>query len=59
MIDGYIPECARRLGRAWEEDRMSFAAVTLGVGRLQHLLHLLAQNATADGADPFAKGPSF
>ena len=56
VIDGYIPECARRLGKAWEEDRMSFALVTLGVGRLQHLLHLLAQNATADGADPFAEG---
>jgi methylmalonyl-CoA mutase cobalamin-binding subunit len=56
IIDGYIPECARRLGRAWEEDRMSFAAVTLGVGRLQHLLHLLAQDATADAADPFAEG---
>lgn len=52
IIEGYIPECARRLGRAWEEDRVSFAHVTLGVARLQHLLHLVAGEHSADLSDP-------
>lgn len=30
---------ARRLGRLWEEDRSDFADVTVGVGRLQQMLH--------------------
>lgn len=51
-VDSYIPECARRLGRDWEHDRLSFAAVTLGAGRLQGLLHQLTRHDTADSADP-------
>lgn len=51
IIDGYIPACARRLGRDWEMDRVSFALVTLGVARLQQLLHVFTDDVSADMAD--------
>lgn len=38
IIDLYVPTAARRLGVDWEEDRISFADVTIGVLRLQSLL---------------------
>ncbi|RVT82079.1 hypothetical protein DXV76_18080 [Rhodobacteraceae bacterium CCMM004] len=38
ICDYYIPEVARRLGRAWCEDSVSFADVTIGSARLQALL---------------------
>ncbi len=47
----YIPEIARALGRGWEEDRYSFAEVTIGGARLQELLHQLQGDLTADSAD--------
>lgn len=47
----YIPEIARVLGRGWEDDRFSFAEVTIGCARLQDLLHQLHGDLTADSSD--------
>lgn len=47
----YIPEIARILGRGWEEDRYSFAEVTIGSARLQELLNRLHGDLTADSVD--------
>lgn len=52
MAEEYIPAAARALGVAWEEDRLSFGAVTIGTARLQSLLHLVQQDCRADAADP-------
>lgn len=38
LADVYVPEVARRLGKAWEDDVVSFAEVTMGVARLQAVL---------------------
>jgi MerR family transcriptional regulator, light-induced transcriptional regulator len=47
FADRYLPEIARRLGKAWEDDRMTFAEVTMGASRLQAILRQI-------GAGPFA-----
>lgn len=47
----YIPEVSRILGRGWEEDRFSFAEVTIGGARLQELLHRMQGDLTADSID--------
>ncbi len=31
---GYLAEAARRLGRDWDDDRLNFAEVTIGTGRI-------------------------
>ncbi|MFN7224912.1 MAG: hypothetical protein ACK4MS_12910 [Paracoccaceae bacterium] len=51
LADVYIPEVARRLGVAWEEDKASFAEVTIGVARLQAILREIGANWMADTAD--------
>lgn len=38
IVDHYIPEVARRLGRLWCEDQLGFADVTIGSARLQGLV---------------------
>jgi hypothetical protein len=38
VIDCVIPEAARELGRAWEDDRLSFVEVTLAMTRIQRFL---------------------
>jgi len=44
---------ARRLGDYWTADTCSFMDVTLGLGRLQHLLHTLSPGlAPVDGRGP-------
>lgn len=48
LADIYVPEVARRLGRAWEEDCMSFAQVTMGVARLQAILREIGSGWSAD-----------
>jgi methanogenic corrinoid protein MtbC1 len=40
---GYLAPAARHLGALWDEDRVSFTHVTIGVGRLQQLQHHLSQ----------------
>lgn len=51
LADLYIPEVARRLGEAWECDRLSFAQVTMGVARLQAILREIGAEWSADHAD--------
>lgn len=48
LADLYIPEVARRLGRAWETDCLSFANVTMGVARLQAILREIGSAWAAD-----------
>lgn len=50
MADLYIPEVARRLGRAWEDDRATFAEVTMGVARLQAILREIGTDWVANDA---------
>ncbi|MBD3763490.1 MAG: hypothetical protein IE927_01820 [Rhodobacterales bacterium] len=52
IVDGYIPEAARRLGLDWEADRISFTDVTVGAARLSGLLHGMGLDCTADDARP-------
>jgi len=51
LADLYIPEVARQLGEDWEQDRVSFAAVTVGLSRLHSLLHEVQADWVADSAD--------
>ncbi len=48
FADRYVPEIARRLGKAWEDDRMSFAEVTMGSARLQAILREIGADWAAD-----------
>lgn len=50
IVDLYIPEVARSLGEAWLCDSASFADVTVGVTRLQNLLHEVQAGWGADVA---------
>lgn len=52
FADVYIPEMARRLGLAWECDRLSFAEVTMGVARMQAILRDIGANWSADAQGP-------
>ena len=36
-----IPSIARRLGKQWEDDTLSFAEVSIGVNRLERVIHKL------------------
>lgn len=38
MVDHYIPEVAREMGKRWCEDTLGFARVTIGTSRLQSAL---------------------
>lgn len=51
LADYYIPEAARRLGRAWEEDSLSFVDVSIGVARLQWFLNEIGSGWGADGTE--------
>ncbi len=39
LVDSYFPAVARHLGRDWAEDRLGWAEVTIGVARMQSLVH--------------------
>ncbi len=58
LADHYIPEVARRLGQAWEDDTLSFADVTMGVARLQAILRELGATWSADALGQ-ADGPTM
>ena len=45
ICDLHIPVVARRLGREWETDDLSFSAVTIGSARLQMLLREIGAGA--------------
>ncbi len=49
IIDLYVPTTARTLGDLWEDDKINFADVTIGILRLQSLL---AEASTRVQADP-------
>lgn len=51
IVDRYVPALARQMGDAWCKDEMSFSGVTIGVSRLQSLLHEL-------GPAPSGKTPA-
>lgn len=55
LADFYIPEVARHLGRDWETDDLGFVGVTIGVSRLQAMLHELGPEWSGDhSAEPDA-----
>ncbi|MBU3559345.1 cobalamin-dependent protein [Polynucleobacter sp. Nonnen-W13] len=41
IILDLIPTIARRLGKQWEDDTLSFAEVSIGVNRLERVIHKL------------------
>lgn len=48
---------ARRLGEFWDEDRVSFADVTIALGRVQHVVRELSLHSTYDSM-PASSGRS-
>lgn len=48
LVDLLAP-AARMLGQFWEEDRCDFVDVTMGLWRLQEIVHEIFGNATPDG----------
>lgn len=55
LADHYIPELAREMGDQWCSNQMGFAAVTIGVSRLQSMLRDLGPDWSGDmSADPNA-----
>jgi MerR family transcriptional regulator, light-induced transcriptional regulator len=48
LADIYIPEAARRLGTAWDDDKVTFADVTIGTVRLQSILRDISADWAAD-----------
>jgi MerR family transcriptional regulator, light-induced transcriptional regulator len=58
LSDAYFPAVARLLGCDWVEDRAGFATVSIGMARLQSLLHQIDRNRAApalwDGATVLA-----
>ena len=48
VADIYIPEAARRLGKSWEDDTLTFADVTIGTVRLQSILRDISADWAAD-----------
>lgn len=56
LADIYIPEAARRLGQAWEDDTITFADVTIGTVRLQSLLRDISADWGADARKVATKG---
>jgi MerR family transcriptional regulator, light-induced transcriptional regulator len=51
-----IGPAARRLGTDWEEDLRSFADVTVGLGTLHELVHLLARREAGEAIETSATG---
>lgn len=56
LADRYIPEAARRLGKAWEDDTLTFAAVTIGTVRLQSILRDISADWAADAGKSATAG---
>lgn len=48
LADHYIPALAREMGDQWCRNQMGFAAVTIGVSRLQSMLRDLGPNWSGD-----------
>jgi MerR family transcriptional regulator, light-induced transcriptional regulator len=58
FTDRYLPEIARRLGKAWEDDTMTFAEVTMGSARLQAILRQVGAGWIADAGSRDAGMPT-
>ena len=56
LADIYIPEAARRMGEAWQDDQMSWLDVSIGVGRMQSLLREIGTAWAADQAGDTGHG---
>lgn len=56
LADIYIPIAARRMGEAWDEDRMSWMEVSMAVSRLQSLLREIGVAWAADQAGDTGHG---
>ncbi len=56
LADIYIPEAARRMGEAWDDDEMPWMDVSIGVGRLQSLLREIGSAWSADQAGDTGHG---
>jgi methanogenic corrinoid protein MtbC1 len=54
-----IADAARHLGTLWEEDRASFAEVTLGMFHLQRMVHDVAPMTRRRAAEPGAPPKTF
>lgn len=59
LADIYIPEAARRLGKAWEDDVITFADVTIGTVRLQSILRDISSDWAADARKTAGLGGSI
>lgn len=44
LVDVYLPQVARELGCLWADDTASFSEVSIGVARMQALLHQIGRN---------------
>lgn len=53
IADLYLPAVARKLGAEWSDDNKTFSEVTIGVARLQRLLHDLGPEWRADTVQRF------
>jgi MerR family transcriptional regulator, light-induced transcriptional regulator len=58
LADIYIPEAARRLGKAWEDDTLTFADVTIGTVRLQSILRDISADWASDARKTASLGGS-
>ncbi len=47
MCRGLFPSTARHLGELWDDDRLSFAEVTIGLGRLHNAVHEVSTTDTS------------
>jgi MerR family transcriptional regulator, light-induced transcriptional regulator len=52
LVDIYFPKVARNLGVDWEMDRISFAALSIAVARMQAFLRDVGAKWASDGSDP-------
>lgn len=52
LRDALIAPAARRLGERWDDDLCDFAQVSIGLGRLQSLVHHLGDDAPCAAAAP-------
>ena len=48
IAEAYIPAGARKIGQGWDDDNLSFSAVTLGVYRLSAMLRQVGYSGIAD-----------
>lgn len=57
LVDVYLPQAARELGCQWVDDEASFSEVSIGVARMQALLHRIGRG-WAERTEPVAGQPS-